>query len=76
MAQNQLRVCIEFGSSLAQSFGVMKKFVEDVNHPSAGILIDLMHLNRILKTGYPNSKVRFFHTSACDFWQSSALKRN
>ena len=75
MAQDQLRVCIEFGEFTSiKSLGSAKKFIEDVNHPSAGILIDLMHLNRAGDILPKIESSLFPYIQACDFWQSSALK--
>ena len=75
MAQDQLRVCIEFGEFTSiKSLGAAKKFVEDVNHPSAGILIDLMHLNRAQDKLPQIESSLFPYIQACDFWQSSTLK--
>ena len=75
MAHGQLRVCIEFGEFTSiKSLSAAKKFVEDVNHPSAGILIDLMHLNRAQDRLPQLESSLFPYIQACDFWQSSALK--
>ena len=75
MAQDKLRVCIEFGEFTSiKSLSAARKFIEDVNHPSAGILIDLMHLNRSGDSLPQIESSLFPYIQACDFWQSSALK--
>ena len=75
MTQDKLRVCIEFGEFTSiKSLSAARKFIEDVNHPSAGILIDLMHLNRAGDSLPQIESSLFPYIQACDFWQSSALK--
>ena len=49
-----------------------QKFIETVDHPAAGILIDLMHLNRSGDDLPDLNNPIFPYVQGCDFWQSSA----
>ena len=72
-AGDGIRVNLEFGEFTSiKSLSAAREFVAAVDHPSAGILLDLMHLNR---AGEPLPDLDddiFSYVQACDFWQSSA----
>ena len=71
-AGDRLRVCLEFGEfTKIKSLQAAHEFVEAVNHPAAGILIDLMHLNRAGEMLPTLPDERFPYLQGCDFWQSS-----
>lgn len=74
-AGDELRVCLEFGEfTEIRSLATAESFVKSVNHPSAGILIDLMHINRA-GDALPDLEDNLFpYVQACDFWQASAEK--
>ena len=74
-AGNDIKVCIEFGEFTSiKSLAEAKQFVVSVDHPSAGILIDLMHLNRS-GDHMPDLETSLFpYIQGCDFWQDSATK--
>ena len=72
-AGKDMRICIEFGEfTNIKSLAKAKEFISLVNHPSAGILIDLMHLNRSGDT-LPDLKDELYpYIQGCDFWQNSS----
>ena len=69
-----LRINLEFGEfTTVKSLDAALEFVAKVDHPQAGILIDLMHINR---SGDPLPALdsdMYSYVQACDFYQSSAL---
>lgn len=68
-----LRVCLEFGEFTSiKSLSAAKEFIRKVDHPRAGILIDLMHLNRSGEALPDLDDARFPYIQACDFYQASA----
>lgn len=71
-AGEDIRICLEFGEFTSiKSLAAARSFVEAVDHPAAGILIDLMHLNRA-GDALPDLNNRLFpYVQACDFLQSS-----
>ena len=71
-ADNNIRVCLEFGEfTTIKSLKNAIDFVNKINHPVAGILIDLMHINRS-KEKIPDLNNPFFsYIQGCDFYQSS-----
>ena len=72
-AEEGLRVCLEFGEFTSiKSLGHAKEFISKVDHPNAGILIDLMHLNRSGEALPDLDDLRFPYVQSCDFYQSSA----
>ena len=72
-AGNDMRVCLEFGEFTSiKSLPKAREFINAVNHKSAGILIDLMHLNRA-GDDLPDIEDSIFpYVQGCDFWQSSS----
>ena len=72
-AGKDIRICIEFGEfTNIKSLAKANEFISLVNHPSAGILIDLMHLNRSGDT-LPDLKDELYpYVQGCDFWQESS----
>ena len=73
-AGDGLRVCLEFGEfTQVKSLQAANAFIDAVDHPSAGILIDLMHIARS-KDALPDlTASRFPYVQACDFWQPSTM---
>ena len=73
MAGEEIRICLEFGEfTNIKSLKEAQKFIETVDHPAAGILIDLMHLNRSGDDLPDLNNPIFPYVQGCDFWQSSA----
>ncbi|MBT5054416.1 MAG: TIM barrel protein [Gammaproteobacteria bacterium] len=71
-AGNDLRVCLEFGEfTQIKSLQAANAFIDAVDHPSAGILIDLMHIARSKEPLPDLTGSRFPYLQACDFLQSS-----
>jgi sugar phosphate isomerase/epimerase len=71
-ADNKIKVCLEFGEfTKIKSLKHALKFVETINHPASGILIDLMHLNRSNEEMPDLDSAIFPYVQGCDFWQSS-----
>jgi len=69
-----LRVCLEFGEfTQIKSLQAASAFIAAVDHPAAGILIDLMHLARSGEALPDLTESRFPYVQACDFLQSSRL---
>ena len=72
-AGDGIRICLEFGEFTSiKNLGDAQSFIDAVAHPAAGILIDLMHLNR---AGNPLPDLEsslYPYVQACDFWQESA----
>ena len=68
-----MRVCLEFGEFTSiKSLPKAREFINAVDHKSAGILIDLMHLNRA-GDDLPDIEDSIFpYVQGCDFWQSSS----
>lgn len=72
-AGSELRVCLEFGVfTTIPTLEAAIAFTQSADHPSAGVLIDLMHLNRSGEQLPPLDDERFPYVQACDFWQASA----
>jgi sugar phosphate isomerase/epimerase len=68
-----IRINLEFGEfTSVKSLSAAREFVTAVEHPSAGILIDLMHLNRAGEALPALDDSLFSYVQACDFAQSSA----
>lgn len=71
-AGNDIKICLEFGEfTKIKSLVEAKKFINLFNHPSAGILIDLMHINRSNENVPDINDPIFPYIQACDFWHSS-----
>jgi len=71
-AGSNIKICLEFGEfTKIKSLKHALKFVETINHPTAGILIDLMHLNRSNEEVPDLNNPIFPYVQGCDFWQSS-----
>ena len=71
-AGDGLRVCLEFGEfTQIKSLQAANAFIDAVDHPSAGILIDLMHIARSKEALPDLTASRFPYVQACDFLQSS-----
>ena len=72
-AGNNIKVCLEFGEfTKIKTLEESKKFIKLVDHNSAGILIDLMHLNRSGEE-MPNIEDNIFpYIQGCDFYQNSS----
>jgi len=69
---NDLRVCLEFGEfTQIKSLQAANAFIDAVDHPAAGILIDLMHIARSKEPLPDLTDSRFPYLQACDFLQSS-----
>lgn len=72
-AGDDIRICLEFGEFTSiKNLDAARTFVESVDHPAAGILIDLMHINR---AGNPLPDLEsslFPYLQACDFFQDSS----
>ena len=74
-AGDNLRVCLEFGEFTAiKSLAAARDFISGIDHPAAGILIDLMHINRSGEALPDLAESIFPYVQGCDFWQSSAAK--
>jgi sugar phosphate isomerase/epimerase len=71
-AGNDIKICLEFGEfTEIKSLKDAKKFIKLFNHPSAGILIDLMHINRSNEILPEINDPIFPYIQSCDFWNSS-----
>jgi sugar phosphate isomerase/epimerase len=72
-AGDGIRICLEFGEFTSiKNLNAAQAFVESVDHPAAGILVDLMHINR---AGNPLPDLEsslFPYVQACDFFQDSS----
>ncbi|MBO6566950.1 MAG: TIM barrel protein [Pseudomonadales bacterium] len=69
-----IRINLEFGEfTNIRSLSAARNFVAAVDHPKAGILIDLMHLNRAGDSVPMLQSDEFSYVQACDFLQSSAF---
>jgi sugar phosphate isomerase/epimerase len=72
-AGEDLRVCLEFGEFTSiKSLSKAREFIDLVDHPTAGILIDLMHLNRSGDILPDLNSPLFPYIQGCDFWQNSS----
>lgn len=72
LAGEKLRVNLEFGEFTSiKSLAAARSFIEAVDHPAAGILIDLMHLNRAGEPLPPLDDPLYSYVQACDFLASS-----
>ena len=70
---SDIRINLEFGEfTRIQSLGHARDFIKAVDHPQAGILVDLMHLNRAGDALPSLDAPEFSYVQACDFMQSSA----
>ncbi len=73
LAGKDIRINLEFGEfTNIKSLAAALAFIATVDHPAAGVLIDLMHLNR---SGEPLPSLNageFSYVQACDFFQASA----
>ena len=73
LAGDGIRINLEFGEfTPIKSLSAARAFIAAVDHPAAGILIDLMHLNRAGDALPPLDAKEFPYVQACDFFQSSA----
>ena len=71
-ADNNIRICLEFGEfTTVKSLSKAIDFVNTINHPVAGILIDLMHINRSMEDIPDLNNPIFSYIQGCDFYQSS-----
>ena len=71
-ADNNIRICLEFGEfTTVKSLSKAIDFVKAINHPVAGILIDLMHINRSMEDIPDLNNPIFSYIQGCDFYQSS-----
>ena len=72
-AGTELRVVLEIGEfTSVRSLAAAREFVAEADHPAAGILLDLMHINRS-GDELPDLADRLFpYVQACDFQQASA----
>jgi sugar phosphate isomerase/epimerase len=72
LAGDDIRVNLEFGEfTQIRSLPAAREFIRTVDHKAAGILVDLMHLNRA-GDAFPDLDEHVFsYVQACDFWQSS-----
>jgi sugar phosphate isomerase/epimerase len=72
LAGDDIRIVLEFGEfTQVKNLGAAQSFIQGVDHPAAGILIDLMHINR---SGDPLPDLDnplYPYIQACDFWQNS-----
>ena len=67
-----IRINLEFGEfTNIRSLSAARDFIAAVDHPKAGILIDLMHLNRAGDSLPSLQSDEFSYVQACDFLQSS-----
>ena len=68
-----IRINLEFGEfTNIKTLSAARDFISAVDHPKAGILIDLMHLNRAGEPLPTLNESEFPYVQACDFLQSSA----
>ncbi|MDA0761950.1 MAG: TIM barrel protein [Proteobacteria bacterium] len=68
-----IRVCLEFGEfTEIKSLQAANAFINAVNHPAAGVLVDLMHLNRAGEPMPDLNDPRFPYVQGCDYWQASS----
>ncbi len=73
LAGNGIRVNLEFGEfTNIKSLTAALEFIAEVDHPAAGVLIDLMHLNRCGEPLPSLDAAAFSYVQACDFFQASA----
>ena len=73
-ADKNIRVCLEFGEfTNIKSLNKAIDFVDTINHPVAGILIDLMHINRSKENIPDLNNPIFSYIQGCDFYQSSKI---
>ena len=71
-ADKNIKVCLEFGEfTNVKSLSSAIDFVNTINHPVAGILIDLMHINRSKENIPDLNNPIFSYIQGCDFYQSS-----
>ncbi len=71
-AGSDIRLCLEFGEfTNIKSLKHALRFINAINHPASGILIDLMHLNRSNEEIPDLDNPIFPYVQGCDFWQSS-----
>ncbi len=69
-----IRINIEFGEfTNIRSLSAARDFIAAVDHPKAGILLDLMHLNRAGDALPQLDASEFPYVQACDFYQSSSV---
>ena len=73
LAGNDIRVNLEFGEfTNIKSLTAALEFIAKVDHSAAGVLIDLMHLNRCGEHLPSLDATEFSYVQACDFLQDSA----
>ena len=71
-ADKNIKICLEFGEfTNIKSLSNAIDFVDTINHPVAGILIDLMHINRSKENIPDLNNPIFSYIQGCDFYQSS-----
>ena len=72
IAGDDIRINLEFGEfSNINSLASAQDFIRQVDHPAAGVLLDLMHLNRSGEKLPDLNAETYSYVQACDFWQSS-----
>ena len=72
LAGPEMRIVLEFGEfTSVKSLADAEAFVREVEHPAAGILIDMMHINRSGETLPALTDNRFPYVQACDFLAAS-----
>ncbi len=72
IAGDDIRVCLEFGEFTSiKNLKDAQSFVSDVDHRAAGILVDMMHLNRA-GDDLPDINASLYpYVQACDFMAAS-----
>ena len=71
-AKENIRLCLEFGEfTNTKSLDGAVNFINEINHPVAGILIDLMHINRSDEKLPDLNNPIYPYIQGCDFYQSS-----
>ena len=71
-AKDNIKICLEFGEfTNTKSLNSAINFINKINHPLAGILIDLMHINRSEEKLPDLNNPLFAYIQGCDFYQSS-----
>jgi sugar phosphate isomerase/epimerase len=72
-AAGEIRIVLEFGEfATIRSLREANRFIDAVDHPEAGILIDLMHINRSGEDLPDLPDERYPYVQACDFYASSS----
>ncbi|MBT4160739.1 MAG: TIM barrel protein, partial [Gammaproteobacteria bacterium] len=72
MAGQDIRINLEFGEfSSIRSLASALDFIAAVDHPAAGVLVDLMHINRSGEALPDFNSAVYSYVQVCDFLQSS-----